>query len=64
MAINNTSKHIRDQKPEGYDKKKPGEYNTTAFVASEIIGVCFCKSKEEVMADIIANQSQKLSIDR
>ena len=45
-AINNVARCIRKQEPDSLD-------NITAFTASEVLGIAFCKSKEEVMQDIL-----------
>lgn len=49
MCINNVAAAIRAQKPDDSDP----EPTLNAFRASEILAVAFCKSKEEVMADLL-----------
>jgi hypothetical protein len=49
MAINNVARYIRAH---GADGHEPTEV-VTAFEASTILSIAFCKSKEEVISDIL-----------
>ena len=48
MAVNNTALYIRSQ------VIKDGGDTLDAFTASVVLAVAFCKTKEEVLADILS----------
>ena len=50
MCINNVARFIRSAKNMSCDDGVP----LNAFEASETLAVAFCKSKEEVLADILS----------
>lgn len=52
MAVNNIAAHIRSAKNKVAVLNEPAEA-ITAITASEILAIAFCKSKEDVIFDIL-----------
>ena len=62
MTINNIANYIKDSAPQdaekdGYDKRETVAFD--AFEAASVLSVAFCKSKEEVLIDIIKSQCEE-----
>lgn len=48
MMINNAKQHLKEQDP-----NKPKEDDFDVFEISEVLALCLCKPKEDVVMDII-----------
>ena len=48
MMINNAREHLKQQNPE-----LPKEDDFSIFKISEVLALCLCKDKEEIIIDII-----------
>lgn len=57
MCINNVARHIADHPAET-------EENITAFTASTILAIAWCKSKEEVINDLLLATGTILMTER
>ena len=51
MMINNAREHLKQQNPE-----LPKEDDFSIFKISEVLALCLCKDKEEIIIDIIKSQ--------
>lgn len=57
FAIGNVARHLKS--PENVAKVKMTDISEppmTAFQASEVLAIVFCKNKEEIMQDIVNHQ--------
>jgi hypothetical protein len=52
MCINNVARFIRYDRENKVRIKREDPNAITAFTAAEILSLAFCKSKEEIAADI------------
>ena len=48
MMISNAKQHLKEQDP-----NNPKEDDFSAFKISEVLSLCLCKTKEDVIMDII-----------
>jgi hypothetical protein len=48
MMINNAKEHLKDQDP-----NNPKEEDFNIFKISEVLALCLCKTKEDVIMDIV-----------
>jgi hypothetical protein len=48
MMINNAREHLKNQNPE-----LPNEDDFSIFKISEVLALCLCKTKEDIIMDII-----------
>ncbi len=46
--INNAKQHLK-----GQDPNKPNEDDFSVFKISEVLALCLCKAKEDVIMDIV-----------
>jgi len=58
MMINNAREHLKQQNPE-----LPKEDDFNIFKISEILALCLCKSKEDIIMDIIKPKESKQTME-